>query len=119
MEAVVRKFGSGIYKQAKSFIEPLKATYLIVTPTTVKLEFGQVQQFVGQVLDQRRNKMLQETVCWTTNGGGTIDQHGNFTAGCSTGKFEIIASVGSIQRFIPISIVEQGKRILTWCDIEV
>ncbi len=94
-----------------AIIEPPRISKFILTPHTVTLEFGKTQQFTGRVLDQRGNPMSQETVSWkvSSKDGGTIDQYGNFKAGYNPGKFEIIASVGSIQRSILVIIIEPPK----------
>ncbi|MEG4227572.1 Ig-like domain-containing protein [Microcoleus sp. N9_B2] len=91
-----------------TIIQPPRITEISVTPTSIILEFGKTQQFTAQVLDQRRNPM-RETVLWEVSGGGTIDQNGNFIAGSKQGKFEIIASVSSIRRVIPITIIEPPR----------
>ena len=89
-------------------IEPPRITYLYITTPILTLYCGNTQQFTAQVLDQRRNQM-QETVLWEVSGGGKIDQNGNFIAGSKPGKFEIIASVSSIRRVIPITIIESPR----------
>jgi WD40 repeat protein len=91
-----------------TIIAPPTITEISVTPSRITLEFGKTQQFTAQVLDQRKNPM-QETVLWEVNRGGTIDQNGNFLAGENRGDFEIIASVGSIRRVIPITIIEPPR----------
>jgi WD40 repeat protein len=91
-----------------TIIQPPKITEISVTPSSINLEFGKTQQFTAQVLDQRRNSM-SETVLWEVSGGGKIDQNGNFIAGSQQGKFEIIASVSSIRRVIPITIIAPPK----------
>jgi WD40 repeat protein len=91
-----------------TIIQPPRITEISVTPSSITLEFGKTQQFTAQVLDQRRNPM-QETVLWEVSGGGKIDQNGNFIAGSKQGKFEIIASVSSIRRVIPIRIIEPPR----------
>ncbi|MEG3896305.1 MULTISPECIES: WD40 repeat domain-containing protein, partial [unclassified Microcoleus] len=88
-----------------TIIQPPRITDISFAPSSITLEFGKTQQFTAQVLDQRRNQM-QETVLWEVSGGGKIDQNGNFIAGSKQGKFEIIASVSSIRRVIPITIIE-------------
>ena len=87
-----------------TIISPPTITEICVTPSSITLEFKKRQQFTAQVLDQRRNQM-QETVLWEVSGGGKIDQNGNFIAGSKPGKFEIIASVSSLRRVIPITII--------------
>ncbi|PSB51982.1 hypothetical protein C7B67_08875 [filamentous cyanobacterium Phorm 6] len=91
-----------------TIIQPPRITEISVTPSSITLEFGKTQQFTAQVLDQRRNPM-PETVLWEVSGGGTIDQNGNFVAGSKQSKFEIIASVSSIRRVIPITIIEPPR----------
>ena len=91
-----------------TIIQPPRITEISVTPSSITLEFGKTQQFTAQVLDQRRNPM-QETVLWEVSGGGKIDHNGNFIAESKQGKFEIIASVSSIRRIIPITIIEPPK----------
>ncbi|MEG5034627.1 Ig-like domain-containing protein [Microcoleus sp. AT3-D2] len=100
----------GIFEASVTIIiiQPPRLTEISVNPTSITLEFGKTQQFTAQVLDQRRNPMPQ-TVLWEVSGGGTIDQNGNFVAGSDRGKFEIIASVSSIRRVIPITIIEPPK----------
>jgi len=95
-----------------TIIEPPKISKIIVDPdTNITLEFGKAKQFTGKVLDQRNNLMIQETVSWkvSSKDGGTIDKYGNFKAGYNPGQFEIIASVGSIQRFALVTIIEPPK----------
>ncbi|MEG3844275.1 WD40 repeat domain-containing protein [Microcoleus sp. herbarium14] len=91
-----------------TIIQPPRITEISVTPSSITLEFGKTQQFTAQVLDQRRNS-IPETVLWEVSGGGTIDRNGNFIAESKQGKFEIIASVSSIRRIIPITIIEPPK----------
>ncbi|WP_373534436.1 WD40 repeat domain-containing protein [Microcoleus sp.] len=91
-----------------TIIQPPRITEISVTPSSITLEFGKTQQFTAQVLDQRRNPM-PETVLWEVSGGGTIDQNGNFVAGSNQSKFEIIASVSSMRRVIPITIIEPPR----------
>jgi len=91
-----------------TIIQPPRIREISITPYRITLEFGKTQQFTAQVLDQRKNPM-QETVLWEVSGGGTIDQNGNFVAGSKQGKFEIIASAGSIVRLIPITIIAPRK----------
>jgi WD40 repeat protein len=91
-----------------TIIQPPRITDISFAPSSITLEFGKTQQFTAQVLDQRRNPM-QETVLWEVSGGGSIDQNGNFIAGSKQGKFEIIASVSSIRRVIPITIIEPPR----------
>jgi WD40 repeat protein len=91
-----------------TIIQPPRIREISITPYRITLEFGKTQQFTAQVLDQRKNPM-QETVLWEVSGGGTIDQNGNFIAGSKQGKFEIIASAGSIVRRIPITIIAPRK----------
>jgi WD40 repeat protein len=87
-----------------NIIQPPRITEIYVTPSSITLDFGKSQQFTAQVLDQRRN-LMQETALWEVSGGGSIDQKGNFIAGNKQGNFEIIASVSSIRRVIPITII--------------
>ncbi|MEG5048424.1 WD40 repeat domain-containing protein [Microcoleus sp. B4-C1] len=87
---------------------PRKITYLSITPPRLTLDFGKTQQFTAQVLDQQRN-LMQETVLWEVNGGGTIDQNGNFIAGEKQGNFEIRASVSSIHQLVFITIIAPPK----------
>ncbi len=87
-----------------TIIQPPRITEISITPSRITLEFGKTQQFTAQVLDQRRNSM-PETVLWEVSGGGTIDQNGIFVAKSKQGKFKIIASVSSIRRVIPITII--------------
>ncbi|MEG5119906.1 WD40 repeat domain-containing protein [Microcoleus sp. A2-C2] len=91
-----------------TIIEHPIITQLYITPSSITLEFGKTQKFTAQVLDQRSNPM-QETVLWEVSGGGSLDQNGNFIAGSKQGEFEIIASVGSIIRVIPITIIEPPR----------
>jgi WD40 repeat protein len=91
-----------------TIIQPPIISEISVTPSNITLEFGKTRQFTAQVLDQRKNPM-QETVLWEVRGDGTIDQNGNFVAGSKEGKFEIIASAGSIVRRIPITIIAPPK----------
>ena len=91
-----------------TIIQPPRITDISFAPSSITLEFGKTQQLTAQVLDQRRNPM-QETVLWEVSGGGKIDQNGNFIAGSKQGKFEIIASVRSIRRVIPITIIEPPR----------
>jgi WD40 repeat protein len=86
-----------------TIIQPPRITDISFAPSSITLEFGNTQKFTAKVLDQRK-KLMQETVLWEVSGGGTIDQNGNFVAGSDRGKFEIIASVSSIRRVIPITI---------------
>jgi len=87
-----------------NIIQPPRITEISVTPSSITLDFGKAQQFTAQVLDQRRN-LMQETALWEVSGGGNIDQNGNFIAGNKQGNFEIIASVSSLRRVIPITII--------------
>ena len=87
-----------------NIIQPPRITEISVTPSSITLDFGKAQQFTAQVLDQRRN-LMQETALWEVSGGGSIDQNGNFIAGNKQGNFEIIASVSSLRRVIPITII--------------
>ena len=91
-----------------TIIQPPRIREISVTPSRITLEFGKTQKFTAQVLEQRKNPM-QETVLWEVSGGGTIDQNGNFVAGSKQGKFEIIASAGSIRRVISITIIAPPK----------
>jgi WD40 repeat protein len=91
-----------------NIIQPPRITYLSITPPRLTLDFGKSQQFTAQVLDQQRN-IMQETVLWEVNGGGTIDPNGNFIAGDKQGNFEIRASVSSIYQVVPITIIEPPK----------
>lgn len=91
-----------------TIVEPPRITEFSVTPSSITLEFGKTQQFIAKILDQRGNPM-PKTVLWEVNGGGTIDRKGKFIAGSTQGKFEIIASVSSIRRVIPITIIEPPK----------
>jgi WD40 repeat protein len=91
-----------------TIIQTPRITDISFAPSSITLEFGKTQQFTAQVLDQRRNPM-QETVLWEVSGGGKIEQNGNFIAGSKQGKFEIIASVSSIRRVIPITIIEPPR----------
>ncbi|MGB7709631.1 MAG: WD40 repeat domain-containing protein [Microcoleus sp.] len=87
---------------------PRKITYLSITPPRLTLDCGKTQQFTAQVLDQQSN-LMQETVLWEVNGGGTIDQNGNFIAGEKQGNFEIRASVSSIHQLVFITIIAPRK----------
>ncbi|MEG4574123.1 WD40 repeat domain-containing protein [Microcoleus sp. N3A4] len=91
-----------------NIIQPPRITEISVTPSSITLDFGKAQQFTAQVLDQRRN-LMQETVLWEVNGGGTIDPNGNFIAGDKQGNFEIRASVSSIHQVVPITIIAPPK----------
>lgn len=91
-----------------TIVEPPRITEFSVTPSSITLEFGKTQQFIAKILDQRGNPM-PKTVLWEVNGGGTIDRAGKFIAGSTQGNFEIIASVSSIHRVIPITIIEPPK----------
>ncbi|MEG4349262.1 WD40 repeat domain-containing protein [Microcoleus sp. LAD1_D3] len=104
------KANIGIFQTSVTItiIQPPRITDISFAPSSITLEFGKTQQFTAQVLDQRRNPM-QETVLWEVSGGGKIDQNGNFIAGSKQGKFEIIASVSSIRRVIPITIIEPPR----------
>ncbi len=93
-----------------TIIEPPKITQLVVAPSNATLEFGKIIKITAQVLDQRGNLMIQETVSWQASPkSGTVNQTGNFKAGYNPGKFEIIALAGSIQKIIPVSVIEPPK----------
>ncbi|MGB3207593.1 MAG: WD40 repeat domain-containing protein [Crinalium sp.] len=104
------KVKSGIFEDsiAVSITEPPRLTHFSVTPVTARLEFEEIKQFTAKVLDQRGNRMPL-TVLWEANQGGTIDQKGKFKAGSQQGNFEVIASVSSMRRVIPIKIIEPRK----------
>jgi WD40 repeat protein len=91
-----------------TIIEPPRLAHFSVTPSTVTLEFGQIQQFLAEVLDQRRNP-IQVNVLWEVNGGGTIDQNGKFKAESKERKFEVIALASFMRQVIPITIIEPSE----------
>ena len=104
------KANIGIFETSVTItiIQPPRITEISVTPSSITLEFGNTQKFTAKVLDQRKN-LMQETVLWEVSGGGTIDQNGNFVAESKPGNLEIIASVNSIRRVIPITIIAPPK----------
>ena len=59
-----------------------------ISPPAVTLGFNDQQQFVAQGYDAGDAPVLCANYAWgVVNGGGTIDQHGLFTAGTTPGTF--------------------------------
>ncbi|MEG5139148.1 MULTISPECIES: WD40 repeat domain-containing protein [unclassified Microcoleus] len=93
-----------------TIIEPPRLTELIIISLMPQLEFGQIFQFQVKGLDQYDNNIQTGKITWSASSeGGTINQNGNFIAGSKQGNFEIIASVRSIRRVIPITIIAPPK----------
>ncbi|MEG4145588.1 WD40 domain-containing protein [Microcoleus sp. Pol12B5] len=93
-----------------TIIEPPKLTELIIISSIYRLEFGQTFQFRVKGVDQYGDNIQTGAITWLVSSeSGTIDQNGNFIAGSKQGDFEVRASVSSIRRVIPITIIEPPR----------
>lgn len=72
---------------------------VVVSPASVNLERDETQQFIAEVSDTDGNPLPDAPVTWSvTNGGGTINASGLFTAGATGGTFTntVVASSNGI-----------------------
>jgi WD40 repeat protein len=107
---IIASAGSIVRRIPITIIAPPKLTELIVISSIDQLEFGQSFQFQIKGVDQYGDSIQTGRITWsTTSGGGIIDQTGYFIAVNKQGNFEVIASVSSIRRVIPITIIEPPK----------
>jgi hypothetical protein len=73
------------------------ATTLTVSPNSGAVVPGGTLQFSDTASDQFGNPYTATPVSWTVNGGGTIGNTGDFTAGSATGgPFTVTASAGGL-----------------------
>lgn len=79
---------------------------IVVTPATVTMTTDDHQLFQATCLDSDDN-VLQLTVTWDVDGGGTMDQDGNFTA-TTPGNWTVHASVSAISGNASITVTPGG-----------
>ncbi|MFB8793306.1 MAG: WD40 repeat domain-containing protein [Microcoleus sp.] len=107
---IIASAGSIVRLIPITIIAPRKLDKLIITSSIDQLEFGQSFQFQVKGKDQYGDNIQTGAISWSvSNRGGSIDQNGNFVAGKEADEFEIIASVSSIRRVIPITIIEPPR----------
>lgn len=73
------------------------ATSVSVAPASASVAYGSTQAFTASVLDQFDDPLnAQPGITWSTNGGGTINGSGVFTANAVGGPFTITATSGAL-----------------------
>lgn len=82
------------------------ASSLTVTPTSASVTFGSSLTFMATALDQFGSVMGTQptSFAWTTSGGGTISNTGQFNATAAGGPFVITASNGSLSGLASITV---------------
>jgi PGF-pre-PGF domain-containing protein len=92
-----------------STLEPPVLASITVTPASVTLDGGEVQQFTATAYDQTGSVMPHIAVTWTTSDGtvGTIDVNGLFTAR-SAGSATITAANGTVTGSATVTVQESG-----------
>ena len=86
--------------------EPLRPTYISLTPSTVTLDaLGATEQLSAQVLDQNRQPLQGEEVTWSSDDPqvATVSTAGLVTA-VRNGTAQITASFGSINEDVPVTV---------------
>lgn len=66
-----------------------------ISPAFVNLQAGATHQFEGQVADLNGRSITQVPLQWQTNGGGSINSSGLFTAGTTPGFYPDAVTVSS------------------------
>lgn len=92
-----------------STLEPPVLASIKVTPATVTLALGEVQQFTATAYDQTGSEMPQIMVSWAISDGsvGTIAANGLFTAR-SAGTATVTAANGSVRGTATVTVQESG-----------
>jgi PGF-pre-PGF domain-containing protein len=92
-----------------STLEPPVLASITVSPATVTLAAGEVQQFTATAYDQTGSEMPRVVVTWTISDGtiGTLDENGLFMAR-SAGSATITASNGTVQGTATVTVQESG-----------
>ncbi len=89
---------------------PMPLSNLSVNPILSVVPRGAQQVFQASGFDRFNNPVSLGNVSWSvTNGGGTIDNNGIFTAGTKVGNFQntIKASVGAVGAAASVSIIRE------------
>jgi len=80
---------------------------VVVTPSGVELAaVVGTQQYSAEFYDFENNIVPGISPVWSTNGGGTIDSNGLFTAGSKIGTFEnsVVASLGDLEGYASVEV---------------
>jgi hypothetical protein len=91
----------------KGYSRP-RLSRIMVSPSQVRLEFGQSQIFSVRGLDQNGQQMNIGQVTWQVT-GGNIDTNGLFLAGQSEDNFTVTATVGLFTSSASVTVVEPPR----------
>lgn len=91
----------------KGYSRP-RLSRIVVSPSQVRLEFGQSQIFSVRGLDQNGQQMNIGQVEWQAT-GGNIDTNGLFLVGQSEDNFTVTATVGLLKDSASVSVVEPPR----------
>jgi PGF-pre-PGF domain-containing protein len=92
-----------------STLEPPVLASITVTPASITLAVGEVQQFTATAYDPTGSEIPPVVVTWTISDGavGTIDENGLFTAR-STGSATITATNGPVTGTATVTVQDTG-----------
>lgn len=87
-------------------------TSLDVTPAATSVAYGGTQTFTASVLDQFDDALtVQPAISWTTNGGGTISNSGDFTSSAVGGPFTITATSGVLSGTASVTVTKANATV--------
>ena len=87
-------------------VETMVVTSVTVSPSTVRLNETETQQFTAVLLDQKGNVMTNTSVSWSNSNEavGSIDANGLFTARAA-GKTNVTASAGGFNSSAEVTVI--------------
>ena len=111
-------------EDAKKLREPPALAELRLNRTHVALKSGDLATFKCEGFDQYGQVIATGQIKWSAT-GGTIDSEGLYTAGDSTGQFEVTAESGAIEAVASVVVQKDaptpdpvpplpGKRTIRW-----
>ena len=77
---------------------------ITVSPTSASVLTGGTQLFTASGSDQYGDPYTLTNVIWSVNGGGTIDDTGQFTAGTTPGTYTVTATSGSVSGTASVTV---------------
>jgi hypothetical protein len=105
---------SGVSGSTKINILPGALNKIIITPQNHEMEINQSQIFSALGYDSDEN-FVKITPTWSTNGGGKIDQYGNYTSK-KTGNWTIYANCSNISGYTDVKVI--GNETILDYDID-
>ncbi|MEO7101330.1 MAG: rhamnogalacturonan lyase B N-terminal domain-containing protein [Luteolibacter sp.] len=84
---------------------------ITVGSSSATLAVNASQTFTATVRDQFGNAVNNPSVAWSTNGGGTINASGLFSATTAGGPYQITATSGSLSSGAPVTITKAAATV--------